>query len=113
MLPAGHIASERIAFAKGSAPIGPLIKSWIRLASAGGACSPNEGELMIDEHLTLAAAALLGTTAAMLIEDAHDQLVTRPLDASDAAALGATLSQLGDDLSALADAVRELTRRDV
>ncbi len=67
---------------------------------------------MIDEDLARKTVALLGTAAAMLIEDAHDQLVTRPLDASDAAALGATLSRLGDDLSALAGAVRVLTRRD-
>lgn len=67
---------------------------------------------MIDEDLALEAVALLGTAAAMLIEDAHDRLVTRPLDASGTAALGATLSRLGDDLSALAGAARVLTRRD-
>ncbi|MBA3643236.1 MAG: hypothetical protein H0W59_04115 [Chloroflexia bacterium] len=66
---------------------------------------------MIDEDLARRTVALLGTAAAMLIEDAHDQLVTRPLDALEAAALGATLSRLGDDLSALASAVRVLTRR--
>ena len=65
---------------------------------------------MIDEDLAREAVALLGTAAAMLTEDAHDQLVTRPLDAAAAAALGATLSQLGDDLSALAGAVLVLTR---
>jgi len=67
---------------------------------------------MNDQNVALEAVALLGTAAAMLIEDAHDQLVTRPLDAPDAAALAATLSRLGDDLSALAGAVRVLTRRD-
>ena len=67
---------------------------------------------MIDEDLARKAVALLGTAAAMLIEDAHDQLVTRPRDASDDAALGATLSRLGDDLSALAGAARVMTRRD-
>ncbi len=67
---------------------------------------------MIDEDLAREAVTLLGTAAAMLIEDAHDQLVTRPLDASAAAALGATLNRLGDDLSALAGAVRVLTGRD-
>ncbi len=36
---------------------------------------------MIDEDLANKMVALLGTAAAMLIEDAHDQLVTRPLDA--------------------------------
>ena len=60
---------------------------------------------MIDEDLAREAVALLGTAAAMLIEDAHDQLVTRPHDAAGAAALGVTLSRLGDDLSALAGAV--------
>lgn len=67
---------------------------------------------MIDEDLAREAVALLGTAAAMLIEDAHDQLVTRPLDASGAAALGITLSRLGDDLSALARAAQVLTRGD-
>ncbi len=66
---------------------------------------------MIDEDLAGRTVALLGTAAAVLIENAHDQLVTRPLDALEAAALGATLSRLGDDLSALASAVRVLTRR--
>jgi len=67
---------------------------------------------MIDQNLARETIALLGTAAAMLIEDAHDQLVTRPLDASEAAALGATLTRLGDDISALAGAVRVLTGRD-
>ena len=67
---------------------------------------------MIDNDLALEAVTLLGTAAAMLIEDAHDQLVTRPLDAAGAAALGVMLSHLGDDLSALAGAARVLTRRD-
>ncbi len=67
---------------------------------------------MIDEDLARETVALLGTAAAMLIEDAHDQLVTRPLDASDAAALATTLSRLGGGLSALAIAVRVLARRD-
>ena len=67
---------------------------------------------MIDEGLAREAVALLGTAAAMLIEDAHDQLVAQPLDAAGAAALGVTLSRLGDDLSALAGAVLVLTRRD-
>jgi|GEM_PF-6867849 len=67
---------------------------------------------MIDEDLALEAVALLGTAAAMLLEDAHDQLITRPRDASGGAALGITLGRLGDDLSALARAARVLTRRD-
>ncbi len=67
---------------------------------------------MINEDLIRKVVALLGTAAAMLIEDAHDQLVTRPLNASEAAALGTTLTRLGDDLSALAGAVRVLTRSD-
>ena len=67
---------------------------------------------MIDKDLARETVALLGTAAAMLIEDAHDQLVTPPLDASDAASLGVTLNRLGDDLSALAGAARVLTRRD-
>ena len=67
---------------------------------------------MINEDLARKTVALLGTAAAMLIEDAHDLLVTRSLDASDAAALGATLSRLGEDLIALAGPVRVLTRRD-
>ena len=67
---------------------------------------------MIDEDLAREGVSLLGTAAAMLIEDAHDQLVTRPLNSTAAAALGATLSRLGDDLSALASAAQVLTRRD-
>ena len=64
---------------------------------------------MIDEELALEAAALLSTAAAMLIEDAHDQLVTRPVDKAGTAALGIALSRLGRDLSALAGAVHVLT----
>ncbi len=67
---------------------------------------------MIDEELAREAAALLGTAAAILIEDAHDQLVTPPVDASGTAALGVTLSRLGEDLTALARAVQVLTRRE-
>lgn len=67
---------------------------------------------MVDENLAREAIGLLSTAAAMLIEDAHDALVVRPTDAWHAAALGATLGRLGDDLSALAGAVQVLTRRD-
>lgn len=67
---------------------------------------------MIDQDLARNTVALLGTAAAMLMEDSHDQLVTRPLDASEAAALGSALTRLGNDLNALAGAVQVLTRRD-
>ncbi len=65
---------------------------------------------MVDEYLAREAIDLLGTAAAMLIEDAHDALVMRPTDAASAAALAAMLGRLGADLHALGTAAAILAR---
>ena len=59
---------------------------------------------MIDEELAREAIGLLGTAAAMLIEDAHLQLVTTPTDIEEAKALASVLQRLGADLTALGGA---------
>ena len=66
---------------------------------------------MIDEELAREAVALLGTAAAMLVEDAHGLLVARPADAVKARALAAALERLGADLSALGGAGAVLVRQ--
>lgn len=66
---------------------------------------------MIDEELAREAVGLLGTASAMLIEDAHGQLVTIPPDVDAARALAVTLHQLGADLLALGAAAAVLVRR--
>lgn len=65
---------------------------------------------MIDEELAREATGLLGTAAAMRIEDAHLQLVTRPGDVEAATALASTLQTLGADLEALGAAAAVLAR---
>ncbi len=56
---------------------------------------------MIDEKLAREGLGLLGTAAAMLIEDAHLQLVTKPEDMEAARRLASTLQRLGADLHGL------------
>lgn len=65
---------------------------------------------MTDKNLAREAIGLLGTAAAMLIEDAHDALVMRPTDAASAAALATLLVRLGADLSSLGAAASVLAR---
>lgn len=71
-----------------------------------------EGRAMIDENLAREAIGLLGTAAAMLIEDAHEALVMRPTDAASAATLATLLARLGADLAALGAAASVLARVD-
>jgi len=65
---------------------------------------------MVDENLAREAISLLGTAAAMLIEDAHDALVVRPADAAAAVAMAIMLDRLGVDLQALGAAAAVLAR---
>lgn len=65
---------------------------------------------MIDEELARQGVGMLGTAAAMLLEDAHDLLVTVPADADTARAIAERLTLLGADLSALAGAASVLVR---
>ncbi len=65
---------------------------------------------MIDEELAQEAIGLIGTAAAMLIEDAHLELVTKPEDMEAARRLASTLQRLGTDLQGLAEAAAVLAR---
>ncbi len=65
---------------------------------------------MVDENLAREAIGLLGTTAAMLIEDGHAAMIVLPLDAASAALLATTLERLGADLHALGAAAAVLAR---
>ncbi len=65
---------------------------------------------MIDEDLAREAIGLLGTAAAMLVEDAHDALIVLPADTASAALLATTLERLGSDLQALGAAAAVLAR---
>lgn len=65
---------------------------------------------MIDKELARETIALLGTASAMLTEDAHGQLLTKPADANQARALAATIERLGTDLIALGAAAGVLAR---
>ena len=65
---------------------------------------------MVDDYLAREAIGLLGTAAAMLIEDAHEALVVRPTDAAAAAVLAAKLERLGVDVQALGAAAAVLAR---
>lgn len=65
---------------------------------------------MIDEELARETIGLLGTAAAMLMEDAHLELVTTPANVDAAGALAATLQRLGADLNALGAAAAVLAR---
>lgn len=64
---------------------------------------------MIDEELAREGVGMLGTAAAMLIEDAHDVLVTAPADAEAVRLLAERLALLGGDLTALGAAAAVLT----
>ncbi len=66
---------------------------------------------MIDDELAREAIGMLGTAAAVLIEDAHQQLVTLPADRQAAVHLAEALQQLGSDLTALGAASAVLIRR--
>jgi hypothetical protein len=65
---------------------------------------------MIDEQLAQEGLGMLGTVAAMLIEDAHDMLVTVPGDAEAARLIAERLALLGAELTALGGAAAVLTR---
>ena len=65
---------------------------------------------MVDENLAREAIGLLGTAAAMLIEDGHAALIVLPPDAASAALLATTLERLGGDLHALGCAAAVLAR---
>ncbi len=65
---------------------------------------------MVDEELAREAIGLIGTAAAMLIEDAHLQLVTTPEDMEAARCLASTLQRLGADLQGLGGAAAVLAR---
>ena len=66
---------------------------------------------MIDEELAREAIGLLGTAAAMLIENAHLELLTTPTDIDAARDNAATLQRIGTDLNALGAAASVLARR--
>ncbi len=66
---------------------------------------------MIEEELAREAIGLLGTASAMLIEDAHLELVTAPANIDAAVALAATLQRLGADLESLGAAAAVLARK--
>jgi len=66
---------------------------------------------MIDEKLARETIGLLGTAAAMLIEDAHLELLTTPTDMDAACAVAASLQRIGTDLNALGAAASVLARR--
>ena len=66
---------------------------------------------MIDEELAREAIGLLATATAMLLEDAHMELVTIPSDFDAARAVAATLQRLGTDVDALGAAAAVLAQR--
>jgi len=66
---------------------------------------------MIDEELARSAIGLLGTAAAMLMEDAHLELLTTPTDMDAACAIAATLQRIGTDVDALGAAAAVLAQR--
>jgi len=65
---------------------------------------------MIDEELAWEAIGLIGTAAAMLIEDAHLELVMKPEDMEAAQRGASTLQRLGTDLQGLGEAAAILAR---
>ena len=67
---------------------------------------------MIPEELSIEAVGMLGTAAAMLVEDAHFRLLARPVDRRAAAEVAEVLQHLGTDLTALGAAAAVLGRRD-
>ena len=66
---------------------------------------------MIDEEVAREAIGLLGTAAAMLIEDAHLELLTTPTDMDAACAVAASLQRIGTDLNALGAAAAVVAQR--
>ena len=66
---------------------------------------------MVDDTLAREAIGLLGTAAAMLIEDAHLQLVTIPADRQQALDLAEALQRLEAELTSLGAAAAVLLRR--
>jgi len=66
---------------------------------------------MIDEELAREAIGLLGAAAAMLIEDAHLELLTTPTDMIAARDIAATLERIGTDVHALGAAAAVLAQR--
>lgn len=66
---------------------------------------------MIEDEVAREALALLGTTAAMLVEEAHGRLTSPPRTMDAAVELIATLELLGREVSALAGAAAVLRRR--
>lgn len=66
---------------------------------------------MVDEELARSAIGQMGTAAAMLMEDAHLELVTTPSDIDAARAVAATLQRVGADVDALGAAAAVLARR--
>jgi hypothetical protein len=66
---------------------------------------------MIDDEVARGALALLGTAAAMLVEDTHSLLMAPPRSAAAAEALAAAINRLGTDLSSIGAAAAVLSRR--
>lgn len=66
---------------------------------------------MIDEGLAREAIGHLGTVAAMLIEDVHPDLLTRPTDLDAARNVATILQRIGSDLDALGAAAAVLAQR--
>ena len=66
---------------------------------------------MIDEELAREAIGLLGTAAAMLIEDGHLELLTTPTDIDAARDIAATLQRIGADVNALGAAAAVVAQR--
>jgi hypothetical protein len=65
---------------------------------------------MVDETLAREAIGLLGTAAAMLLEDVHLQLVTAPADRQQALALAEALQRVAAELTSLGAAATVLAR---
>ena len=66
---------------------------------------------MIEEELAREAIGLLGTAAAMLIEDVHLELLSTPTDIDAARAMAATWQRIGTDVDALGAAAAVLAQR--
>jgi hypothetical protein len=66
---------------------------------------------MIDEGLARETIEGLGTAAAMLIEDVHFDLLTRPIDVDAARKIAVILEEIGNDLVALGAAAAVLAQR--
>jgi hypothetical protein len=72
--------------------------------------APQEAKAVVDDELARESVAMLGTAAAMLIEDAHLQLVTVPVNRQQAVALAEALQRLGAELMSLGAAAAVLVR---